>query len=103
MLIIRGINVFPSQIEHVLLSLGMEPNYQLIVDRVNNLDSLEVQVEMSADMFSDKIKDLEVTEKKLSNALKSTLNVQAKVRMLEPNTIPRSEGKAKRVIDNRHI
>ncbi len=103
MLIIRGVNVFPSQVEHVLLSLGMEPNYQLVVDRINNLDRMEVQVEMSDAMFSDTVKDLETTEHKIAEELHSTLNITAKVRLLEPHSIPRSEGKAKRVIDNRHI
>jgi len=101
MLIIRGVNVFPSQVEHVLLSMGLEPNYQLVVDRVNNLDRMEVQVEMSDQMFSDTVRDLELLERKISEGLQSTLNISAKVRLLEPHSIPRSEGKAKRVIDNR--
>jgi phenylacetate-CoA ligase len=103
MLIIRGINVFPSQIESVLLSLGMAPNYQLVIDRINNLDCMEVQVEMNESMFSDTVRDLEKTSGKISAALQSTLNVVAKVRLLEPKSIPRSEGKAKRVIDNRKV
>jgi len=103
MLIIRGINVFPSQIESVLLELGMNPNYQMVVDRVDNLDSLEVQVEMTEEMFSDTIRNLEGIEHRIANALQSTLNVVAKIRLLEPNSIPRSEGKAKRVIDNRKL
>lgn len=103
MLIIRGINVFPSQIESVLLKLGMEPNYQMIVSRENNRDSLEVQIEMAESMFSDTMKDLSKAEKKISEALKSTLNIVAKVRLLEPKALPRSEGKAKRVIDNRNL
>lgn len=102
MLIIRGINVFPSQIESVLLELGMDPNYQLVVDRKNNLDTLEVQVEMNDSMFSDTIKSIEKIEKQISSALQSTLNVVAKVKLLEPKSIARSEGKAKRVIDNRN-
>ena len=101
MLIIRGVNVFPSQVEHVLLSLNMTPNYLIIVDRKNNLDIMEVQVEMMPDMFSDTVKSLESTEKMIESALQSTLNVHAKVRLMEPGTLPRSEGKAKRVIDNR--
>ena len=101
MLIIRGVNVFPSQVEHVLLSMGLEPNYQLVVDRVSNLDRMEVQVEMSDQMFSDTVRDLERLERKISEGLQSTLNISAKVRLLEPHSIPRSEGKAKRVIDNR--
>lgn len=103
MLIIRGINVFPSQIESVLLSLGMAPNYQLVIDRVNNLDTMEVQVEMNEAMFSDTVRDLEKISTKIAAALQSTLNVVAKVRLLEPKSIPRSEGKAKRVIDNRKV
>ncbi len=103
MLIIRGVNVFPSQVEHVLLELGMEPNYQIIVDRKNNLDSMEVKVEMNGKLFSDTIKHLEATEKQIENALQSTLNIFAKVRLMEPGSLPRSEGKAVRVIDNRQI
>ena len=103
MLIIRGINVFPSQVEHVLLSLGMEPNYQIVVDRVNNLDIMEIQVEMSDQMFSDKVRNLEDVEHNIAAALQSTLNIAAKIRLVEPKSLPRSEGKAKRVIDKRHI
>ncbi len=103
MLIIRGVNVFPSQVEHVLLELGLEPNYQIIVDRRNNLDIMEVKVEMSAKLFSDTIKNLEASEKRIEGALQSTLNIAAKVRLMEPGTLPRSEGKAVRVIDNRQI
>ena len=103
MLIIRGINVFPSQVEHVLLSLNMEPNYQIIVDRKNNLDTMEVQVEMSDQMFSDKVRNLEDVEHNIAAALQSTLNIAAKIRLVEPKSLPRSEGKAKRVINKRHI
>lgn len=103
MLIIRGINVFPSQIESVLLELGMDPNYQLVVDRKNNLDTLEVQVEMTEEMFSDTVRNLEAIEHRIANALQSTLNIVAKIRLLEPKSIPRSEGKAKRVIDKRSL
>ena len=102
MLIIRGVNVFPSQVEHVLLSLNMEPNYQIIVTRENNLDIMEVQVEMSPEMFSDKVKDIEKIEKKISAQLQSVLNIAAKVKLLEPGSVPRSEGKAKRVFDMRN-
>ena len=102
MLIIRGVNVFPSQVEHVLLTLKMEPNYQIIVTRENNLDIMEVQVEMSPEMFSDKVKDIEKIEKKISAQLQSVLNIAAKVKLLEPGSIPRSEGKAKRVFDKRN-
>ena len=103
MLIIRGINVFPSQIESVLLDLGMDPNYQLIVDRQNNLDTLEVQVEMNEAMFSDTVRNLEAVKKQIASALQSTLNIVAKIRQLEPKSIQRSEGKAKRVIDKRAL
>ena len=103
MLIIRGVNVFPSQVEHVLLELGMAPNYLIIVDRKNNLDIMEVQVEMTPDMFSDVVKTIELTEKKIENALQSTLNIHAKVRLLEPGRLTRSEGQAVRVIDNRKL
>ena len=103
MLIIRGVNVFPSQVEHVLLELGMDPNYLIIVDRKNSLDTMEVQVEMNPSLFSDTVKDIENAEKRIEAALQSTLNIHARVRLLEPNTLPRSEGKAKRVIDNRHM
>lgn len=103
MLIIRGINVFPSQVEHVLLSLNMNPNYLIIVDRKGSLDTMEVQVEMNPDMFSDTVKGMESTEKMIENALQSTLNIHAKVRLMAPGSLPRSEGKAKRVIDNRKL
>ena len=101
MLIIRGVNVFPSQVEHVLLELGMEPNYLMVVDRRNNLDILEVQVELPAQMFSDTVKNLERQAKAIEAALQQTLNIHAVVRLMEPGSLPRSEGKAKRVIDNR--
>ncbi|MDO4379835.1 MAG: phenylacetate--CoA ligase [Clostridia bacterium] len=101
MLIIRGVNVFPSQVEHVLLELGLTANYLIIVDRKNNLDTMEVQVEMLPEMFSDTVKGLETTEKHIEGALQSTLNVHAKVRLLEPGSLARSEGKATRVIDKR--
>ena len=103
MLIIRGVNVFPSQVEHVLLELGMDPNYLILVDRKNNLDTMEVQVEMNAALFSDTVRDLESVEHRIEGALQSTLNVHAKVRLVEPGALPRSEGKAKRVIDNRAL
>ena len=81
----------------------MDPNYQMIVDRENNLDTLEVQVEMTESMFCDTMKNIHAVERKISEALKSTLNIVAKVRLLEPKALPRSEGKAKRVIDNRKL
>ncbi|PKM62501.1 MAG: phenylacetate--CoA ligase [Firmicutes bacterium HGW-Firmicutes-21] len=103
MLIIRGVNVFPSQVEHVLLELGMDPNYFIVVDRKNNLDTMEVQVEMTSAMFSDTVSELESTKKRLESALQSTLNINATVRLMEPGSLPRSEGKAKRVNDMRKI
>ena len=103
MLIIRGINVFPSQVESVLLSLHMDPNYRIVVDRAKHTDTLEVQVEMTAAMFQDALKSTAEVEKSIAVALQSTLNISAKVRLLEPKSIPRSEGKAKRVIDRREF
>lgn len=103
MLIIRGINVFPSQIETVLLDLNLSPNYLLVVDRVDNLDTLEVQVEMTSEIFSDSIRGIERMEKKLRSALLSTLGLACTVKLVEPKTIARSEGKAKRIQDNRNI
>ncbi|HZK26568.1 MAG TPA: phenylacetate--CoA ligase [Thermoclostridium sp.] len=102
MLIIRGVNVFPSQIETVLLDVGLSaPYYQLVVGRVGTLDNLEVQVEMSPEMFSDKIKNIEASEKKIRNNIESALGLTCKVRLVEPKSIERTEGKAKRVIDKR--
>lgn len=102
MLIIRGINVFPSQVESVLLDLKFTaPHYQLIVDRSDNLDTLEICVEMSDELFSDEIKRIEESERKIKAAIESTLNVAAKITLVGPHTIERSEGKAKRVIDKR--
>lgn len=102
MLIIRGVNVFPSQIESVLLQLGnTAPHYQLIVDRVNNNDTLEVQVEISQEMFSDTVKNMEEQEHIIKSGIESTLGIAAKIRLVEPKSIARSEGKAVRVIDKR--
>ena len=104
MLIIRGVNVFPSQIESVLLEIGdTAPHYQLVVDRVGTLDELEVMVEMSPEIFSDEVKKLENIEQTIKKEIQSTLGISAKVRLVEPKTIERSEGKAKRVIDKRKI
>lgn len=103
MLIIRGINVFPSQIEHVLLECGMQPNYHITVDRVNNLDVMSVEVEVAPDMFSDTIKGMESLKKRLEAALQNVLNVHAEIKLAEYGSIPRFEGKAKRVTDNRKI
>jgi len=104
MLIIRGVNVFPSQIESVLLSIGdVQPNYQIVVDRVNNLDTLTIEIEIPESIFTDNVKGIEVFEKKVSGQIASVLGIGAKVHLVEPKSIPRSEGKAKRVIDNRKI
>lgn len=104
MLIIRGVNVFPTQVESVLLEIGdTEPHYLLTVERKGSLDELEIQVEVSQSMFTDKIKGLEVLEKKIHNKIESTLGITARVKLVEPNSIPRSEGKAKRVIDKRSL
>lgn len=104
MLIIRGVNVFPSQIESVLLQVGQtEPHYQIIVDRIGTLDTLEVLVEVSASFFSDEVRRLEQLEKRIRSEMESTLGLTVKVRLVEPKTIERSEGKAKRVIDRREI
>jgi phenylacetate-CoA ligase len=104
MLIIRGVNVFPSQIESVLMEVeGVEPHYQLLVDREENLDVLTVLVELGEQTFSDEVKQLQSLERKISKNIKEYLGVSAKVKLVEPKTIERSEGKAKRVIDNRKI
>ena len=103
MLIIRGVNVFPSQIETVLLEQGYPANYQIIVDRVNNTDTFEVQVEMTAENFSDSLSVVTEMEKSLVAALKSMLGIAAKVKLVAPKTITRSEGKAVRVIDKRKL
>lgn len=103
MLIIRGVNVFPSQVEHVILELGMEPNYQIVVTRDNNLDVMEVYIEMSEKMFSDSVRKIEETEARIKAAMQTTLGVSAVIHLVEPQSIPRSEGKAVRVIDKRVI
>ncbi len=103
MLIIRGVNVFPSQIETVLLNKGMTPNYQIIVDRVNNTDTFDIDVEMSPEMFSDTVAEVSAIEKDLVMALKAMLGIVAKVHLVAPKSITRSEGKAVRVIDKRKL
>ncbi|HHU92142.1 MAG TPA: phenylacetate--CoA ligase [Halanaerobiaceae bacterium] len=104
MLIIRGVNVFPSQIESILLEMGeTEPHYRLIVDRENNLDVLEVQVEVDDQFFSDEIKKLEQLSRKIRSNIQSTLGISVKVTLVEPRTFERSEGKTERVIDNRKL
>ncbi len=102
MLIIRGVNLFPSQIESVLLDMSeTKPHYLLIVDRINNLDTLELQVEVEQEFFQDKISELQKLAKKLQGNLESTLGLSIAVKLVEPKTIERSEGKARRVIDKR--
>lgn len=104
MIIIRGVNVFPSQIESVLLKHSqVEPHYMIIVDRVNNLDVLEVQIEMNDSIFSDKVSSIESVERRLRQDIESTLGISAKIRLVENRSLQRSEGKAKRVIDKRNI
>ena len=103
MLIIRGVNVFPSQIETVLLKEGYEPNYQIVVDRVNNNYTFEVNVEMTTEQFTDKVSDVLKMEKALSNAMKIMLGINPTVHLVAPKTIARSEGKAVRVIDKRKL
>ena len=103
MLIIRGVNVFPSQIETVLLNNGYAANYQIVVDRKNNTDTLDVQVEMTPEMFTDNVGEIEERQKKLVEDLKSMLGIKAKVSLMTPKSIARSEGKAVRVIDKRKI
>lgn len=104
MLIIRGVNVFPSQIESVLLELGdTAPHYMLIVDRIDTLDTMEIQVEMTQALFSDEVRHIEDIERKIKKEIENTLGLSAKVKLVEPKSIERSEGKAKRVIDKRKL
>ncbi|MDR3217316.1 MAG: phenylacetate--CoA ligase [Clostridiaceae bacterium] len=103
MLIIRGVNVFPSQIETVLLSAGdaIGPHYRIVVDRADNLDTIEIQVELTEKAFGDTVKSIEKIKARLAGDMQSHLSVSAKITIMEPNSIPRSEGKAVRIIDNR--
>ena len=104
MLIIRGINVFPSQVESVILEMPeFEPVYMLVIDRINNRDTLQVQVEVRKDYFSDELGAMLQLRKRLADNLKSVLSISADVRLMEPNSIPRSEGKSVRVIDKRQL
>ena len=103
MLIIRGVNVFPSQIETVLIEQGYTPNYQIEVDRVNNSDTLDVYVEMNEEQFTDTVKGIQDKEKALTAAIKQILGISPKVHLVSPKTIARSEGKAVRVIDKRKL
>jgi phenylacetate-CoA ligase len=104
MLIIRGVNVFPSQIEHVLMKIeGVEPHYIIVVDKTGALDELEIKVEVSERLFSDEIKQLESLRNRIAEEMRSVLGVSAKITLVEPRTIERSLGKAKRVMDRREI
>ena len=103
MLIVKGVNVFPSQIETVLMNKGYPANYQIIVDRVNHSDTIEIQVEMTAEMFSDSLSAVAAKEKELVDALKAMLGIYTKVKLVNPKTITRSEGKAVHVIDKRNL
>jgi phenylacetate-CoA ligase len=104
MLIIRGVNVFPSQVEHVLMSVKeVEPHYQIVVDRKGSLDEMGIQVEVSEETFSDKVKTLEKLKTRIETEIKDLLGISCSVKLVEPKTIQRSEGKAKRVIDKRKI
>ena len=103
MLIIRGVNVFPSQIETVLLNEGYSPNYQIIVDRESNNDTFDVNVELSPDNFSDTVKGITQKEHKLESAMRDMLGISPKIHLVDPKTIQRSEGKAVRVIDRRKL
>jgi phenylacetate-CoA ligase len=104
MLIIRGVNVFPSQIESVLLEMSeTEPHYLLIIDREETLDVVNLLVEVQEQFFSDEVKQLETLRKKITDKIQSTLGISIRVKLVEPKTIERTAGKAKRVIDNRKI
>lgn len=104
MLIIRGVNVFPSQIESVLLEVeGVEPHYVIVVDRKRHMDTLEIQVEVSEEVFSDEARKMEALEKRLKEELESILSISAVIKLVEPKSIIRTEGKAKRVIDRREL
>jgi phenylacetate-CoA ligase len=104
MLIIRGVNVFPSQVEAALLELGeATPHYMMIVDRVNNLDTLEIQVEIDQRFYTDEIRAIEALNKKIAHIIQQALGINAKIKIVEPQTLVRSEGKAVHVIDKRKL
>ena len=104
MLIIRGVNVFPSQIEAALCELSeVTPHYMMIVDRVNNLDTLEVQVELNPQFYTDEVRVLEALTKKIAHTIQQALGINAKIKIVEPNSLVRSQGKAVHVIDNRKL
>jgi phenylacetate-CoA ligase len=103
MLIIRGVNVFPSQVESVLMEMAeTTPHYQLIIRRENNLDTMEIRVEINEENWSDSIRELEGIRRRIDHNIKSLLGIGAIIKLVEPNSIERSEGKAKRIIDERH-
>ena len=102
MLIVRGVNVFTSQIESVLLGTGyVDPHYLIIVDRENNRDSMEIKVEVSDEYFSDRVSELEAVERRIKAAVETVLGISAKITLVEPRSIERTEGKSKHVIDRR--
>ena len=103
MLIIRGVNVFPSQIETVLLQQGYTPNYQIVVDRVSSTDTFDIYVEITADQFSDTVRAVSAKEAELAGAMKAMLGINPKIHLVQPKTIARSEGKAVRVVDKRKL
>ena len=104
MLIIRGVNLFPSQIEEVLMRMkGVEPHYLIIVDRVNNLDTIEIRVEVNEKMMSDQVEKLQSLQERITKEIRDLYQVSAKIKLVEPRSIERFEGKAKRVIDKRVI
>ena len=103
MMIIRGVNVFPSQIETVLLNEGYSPNYQIIVDRVRNNDTIDINVELTPEQFSDKVSETQEREKALEAAMRTMLGIGPKVHLMAPKSVARSEGKAVRVIDKRKL
>ena len=106
MIVVRGVNVFPSQIETVLVRTpGASPHYLLIVDRVNNSDTLEVKVEMTGEVFTstDSLGEMQRLQKYIQSQIKSVVGIMTKVTIVPPKTLPRSEGKAKRVVDNRKL
>ena len=104
MLIIRGVNVFPSQIEAALIEVKeVTPHYMMIVDRVNNLDTLEIQVELGSEYYTDEIRGIEAMTKKISHVINQAIGLSAKVKIVEPQTLIRSEGKAVHVIDKRKL
>ena len=103
MMIIRGINVFPSQIETVLLKEGYPPNYQIVVDRVNNTDTFDIYIEFPRELFSDKVSEVQKKEQDIKMSMRSMLGISPKIHLMAPKTIQRSEGKAVRVIDKRKL